>query len=367
MLNHIALSQVTDWPPALRLLVAILSEDASRSARISQTMSESDWNTFTLLAVDRHRVAPLLVSDLQHLNLPQTVVDTLADGAQRNAMQVLHQVAALRAINESFANAGLEFAVLKGWPLSEDLFDRNNARQTKDIDLLVAPDQTPPAAKALMSAGFEPSAEHPERFRMLGSPALLDEFNNISFYAPSTGLCVELHWRCHQFTGWPELFANWNNLTSQQTAIGTLNVPDPRNNLIYLAIHGSMHRWSRLKWLCDIAKLAKRRGSEILAEDVKFARSIGAGRPLELALFLAAGLLGSPCPKTRYHPQSWMIRQCLNEIRRADAVPSGLQHRLKFYGMMLALSDNLAQRVGVLRYRLWGKHRLALAAMRNPG
>lgn len=361
------LSQVSDWPRSLRLLIAILAQDTSRSEQLLRSMTQRDWNSFTDLVADRHRVAPLIDSRLKHLDPPKGVADVIADHAHRNAMQVLHQVATLRTINQQFGAKGIDFAVLKGWPLSEDLFGNNSARQTKDIDLLVTPDMTTPAAEALVSAGFEPDTDHPERFRMLGSPALQHEFNNISLHAPSTGLCVELHWRCHQFSGWPELFANGSNLTSQQTAIGTLNVPDPRNNLIYLAIHGSMHRWSRLKWLCDIAALATRRGAGLLAQDLVFARSIGAGKPLELALMLAGGLLGSPCPETRLRPQSWLIRQCLNEICRSDAVPSGVAHRLKFYAMMLALSDDLAQRAGVLRYRLWGKHRLALAAMRHPG
>lgn len=358
---------MTDAPRALRLLLTVLSDEESQAARLSQSMTQRDWSAFTDLAVDRHRVAPLVQPHLAPLDPPQAVIETLAACVKQNAMQVLHQVAALRAINERFADSGLEFAVLKGWPLSEDLFGSNNSRQTKDIDLLVKPDITNPAAEALISQGFEPSAVHPERFRLLGSPALQDEFNNISFHAPSSGLCIELHWRCHQFSGWPELFANGNNLTAQQTAIGTLTVPEPRNNLIYLASHGSMHRWSRLKWLCDIAKLAKRRGTALLVEDLEFAHAIGAAKPLELALILARELLGSPCPETRLRQQSWLIRQCLAEICRAEAVPSGLAHRLKFYAMMLALSDDLAQRTGVLRYRLWGKHRLALAAMRHPG
>lgn len=361
------LSQVSDWPPALGLLVAVLADDPQCSAQLSQTMTERDWHVFTDLAIDRHRVAPLITSHLQHLDPPQAVADTLTDCAQRNAMQVLHQVATLREINECFAAREIRFAVLKGWPLSEDLFGSNNARQTKDIDLLVAPDMTMPAAEALLSMGFEPSTDHPERFRLLGSSSLQEEFNNVSLQAKSTGLCVELHWRCHQFSGWPELFTNGSNLSTQQTPIGALTVPDPRNNLIYLAIHGSMHRWSRLKWLCDIAKLAKRRGITLLAEDVEYARANGAGRPLELALFLAGGLLGSPCPETRYRPQSWLVRQCLREIDRSDAVPAGLAHRMKFYAMMLALSDGFAQRTGIVRYRLWGKHRLALAAMRHSG
>ncbi len=330
-------------------------------------MTQRDWEAFVLLAVERHRVAPSVQTQLAEITPPERVQNLINAATQANALQVLQQIRALRVIRQAFEAADMAFVVLKGWPLAEQVFGNNSARQARDIDLLIDPTLIRPAAKVLNDLGYQPDQEHPEHFRMLGSKALMGEFNNLSFKNAETNLMVELHWRCHQFTGWPELFPNGHNLDVLQTSIGNVTVPAEQQNLLYLAIHGSLHRWARLKWLCDIAALAERRGVEQLGRDVEVAKSIGAARPLELSLYLAGLILNAPCPQTRFDGGSWLPRQCLSEIARAQAVPTGISQRLKFYTMMLTLAEGAGQHLGVFRYRLWGKNRLALADFRRMG
>ena len=243
-------------------------------------------------------------------------------------------------------------------------------RQARDIDLILAADAMVDAADVLKGLGFAPAPDRLRRFRMIGTPALQAEKNNLCFESDDSDdseQLVELHWRCHQFAGWPEPFENGSNTRLQHTAAGALRVPDEQCNLIYLAIHGSLHRWSRLKWLCDIAALANRRGAEQLEKDMAFAESLGAGRPLELALFLGNVLFGSPAPETRYMQKPWLAERCLEEIARPEAVVKSLAERARFYSMCMTLAAGTRQRLGVLRYRLWGKPRLALAGLRQAG
>lgn len=357
--------EVAEWPRPLRMLTHVQSEDVEEASKLKQAMTVRDWQAFLFLAVERHRVAPLVQLKLADLEPPEFVLEHLDEAVHTNALQVLLQVAALRSVRNAFSERKLAFAVLKGWPLAEQLFDNNSARQARDIDLLIAPSLIQPAAEALIELGFVPDQQHPEQFRMLGSPALMDEFNNLSFTNSDTNLTIELHWRCHQFTGWPKLFDDGQNLEKLETSIGALTVPSEQTNLIYLAIHGSMHRWARLKWLCDIAELARRRGSVQLEHDVATAKESGASRPLELGLYLAGLILGSPCPTTRFTQNSWLPRQCLGEIARPEAIPGSIAHRLKFYAMMMSLAEGPAQTLGVFRYRVWGKNRLAVADLRR--
>ena len=330
-------------------------------------MSDRDWEAFALLAINRHRVAPIAQQGLLRLrgaHPPAAVRDVMEKAVEANAIQVLHQIAALRAIRQAFDQANLPFTVLKGWPLAEQLFNNSNARQARDIDLIVDRTSLPEAANLMNTLGYQPPEDHPEHHQMIGSDALIDEINNLGFFHPESGLSVELHWRSNQFKGWPELFEGGAGSVRLDTAIGPINVPSEQHNLIYLSIHGSMHRWSRLKWLCDIAALAERRGRDQLQDDISAARRAKAGRALELALHLANRILGSPCPGTRYSQQSWLPAQCLGEIARDEAVPGDISHRLKFYAMMLRLAESPSQVAGIVRYRLWGKTRLGLQAHR---
>lgn len=347
------------------MLSHVLANDRDKSLKLKQAMTDRDWEQFLFQAIERHRVAPLLHAKLMDFELPERVLGVLDEAVHANALQVLQQVAALRSIRRTFSEKGLAFAALKGWPLAEQLFDNNSARQARDIDLLIEPSLIQPAADALTELGFLPDTQHPEHFRMLGSSALMNEFNNLSFMNAEKGLAVELHWRCHQFAGWPELFEDGQNLLSLETSIGALAVPTEQKNLFYLAIHGSTHRWARLKWLCDIAELARRRGMDQLQRDIAAATELGASKPLELGLYLSSQILGTPCPRTRFNPNSWLPRQCLSEISRSEAIPGSIPHRLKFYAMMMSLAEGPWQTIGIVRYRLWGKNRLAVADLRR--
>ena len=355
------------WPKPLQLLTAVLGERTAEADTIAPTLGEHDWRDFLHLALERHKVSALVADRLSVRDVPGDVRKGLSEAARMNAMAVLKQMACTGTISKAFSAAGLDVTVLKGWPLSEDLFGTPGMRHSRDIDLIVSAESVVHAAEHLQNLGFSPVPDGMQRFRMIGTPALQAEMNNLSFHSDDGEHLVELHWRCHQFAGWPELFNNGSNTRLQQTAAGELRVPNEQSNLIYLAVHGSLHRWSRLKWLCDIAALANRRGVSQLEDDVAYASDLGAARPLELALFLSNGLFGSPSPETRYRSRPWLAERCLEEIARPEAVVKSLAERARFYSMCMALAAGTRQRLGVLRYRLWGKHRLALADFRQAG
>lgn len=358
---------LNSWPKALRFLTLVLAGRREEIDAFAPALDEQDWRDFLHLAQDRHKVVALVADRLSGHDLPKHVSEFLSSAAQLNAMTVLKQIACTGEIAKAFQATGIEVTVLKGWPLSEDLFGTASMRHSRDIDLILAAGSVVPAADILQDLGFSPVPDGLRRFRMIGTPVLEAEMNNLSFRSDDGEQLVELHWRCHQFAGWPELFENGSNTRLQATAAGTLRVPDEQCNLVYLAVHGSLHRWSRLKWLCDIAALASRRGPKQLEQDVAFASELGAGRPLELALFLSNSLFGSPSPETRYLSRPWLAERCLDEIARPDAVVKSLAERARFYSMCMALAAGTRQRLGVLRYRLWGKHRLALADFRQAG
>ena len=354
-----------DWPRPLRMLAWLLSTDPTAATNLVPAMSQTDWDAFARLAVERHRLGPLVLDRLSIIDPPAEIVNLLEGAAQRNAVNVLQQVTAIRAIRKTFESTEVPFVVLKGWPLSEELFANSSSRHARDIDLLVDPSKLRGASDALHTLGFRPMQEHAWHHNLIGHPSLLAELNNLSFGDPETGVMVELHWRCNQFKGWSEPFAGLNNIGEHVSSIGSISVPREQQNLIYLSIHGSLHRWSRLKWLFDVAKLAERRGHDQLEQDLVVATAMKAGRPLALGLFLANQVFGTPIPKSTYTRDSWLPRQCLVEIARPEAVPNSLSHRLKFYAMMFALAEGVAQHTGILRYRFWGKPQLALASRRH--
>lgn len=352
--------RIARWPRALQLLRAVLAADPDACETLLPKITESDWHAFSDLAVERHKVAPAIVGQTP-LPLPDETDAAIRAAAEANALQTLQQMSVTIRICRVLEDAGIAATVLKGWPLSERLFHSPSARQSRDIDLIVPREQMRDSVRILSAEGCIPDQEHLERHRILGTGALFDEINNLSFRDEGTRQLVELHWRCNQFSGWPELFNDGEGTEWQETSAGPLRVPAEQSNLIYLALHGSLHRWTRLKWLCDIAAIARQRGVSKLEADLRHAEQVGAGRALALALRLAHEVLHAPCPESARSRNPWLTARCLEEIARPNAAPTGLAHRLKFYAMTLALATDLRQRIGVLRYRLWGQNRIALA------
>ena len=88
-------------------------------------------------------------------------------------------------------------------------------RHSRDIDLILATEAVVPAADILKDLSFSPVPDGLQRFRMIGTPVLEAEMNNLSFRSGDDEQLVELHWRCHQFAGWPELFENGSNTRLQ--------------------------------------------------------------------------------------------------------------------------------------------------------
>jgi hypothetical protein len=255
--------------------------------------------------------------------------------------------------------------MLKGWPLAEELLGSSASRHSKDIDLYVMPAEVRPVLEALEALGYEICDEHRGRKPLIGRPVLLTECNDLALWNDEKGCQVELHWRSNHFRGWTDLSeidAQCRDWPLDETGI-RVRIPSRAANLAYLALHGQLHSWSRLKWLHDIALIMRGRGPEELTADLEFARRVGAGRAVVGALHLAHRVFGDPLPAGWPAPD-WiarrMLRRFANGIAIAAAAPGTLRGRFDFYWVGLIMAENFVQRLGVLRYAFWREPRLFL-------
>ena len=220
----------------------------------------ADWNAVAGLA-RRHRVGSLLLCGARAVSAPPAADAALAPLRRRTVMRGLRQLAGLRRATDRLTESGIPWLVLKGLPLSMRLFATPLARECIDIDLLVPPDAAHAAGEALSSGGWrlvKPSFEPtPARNRCY------DRFVKDRVFV-GFGSALELHRR---LLNNPFLLpAPFESLHANAAAIevGGRRVAALADDdlLVYLAVHGQMHRWSRLKWLCDVAALLASIGGE---------------------------------------------------------------------------------------------------------
>ena len=68
-----------DWPNPLLLLRALLAGDAASAQAVSQRLGAEGWCSFRDLAIERHRVAPMVARALDRLELtpPSDIADEM--------------------------------------------------------------------------------------------------------------------------------------------------------------------------------------------------------------------------------------------------------------------------------------------------
>jgi len=155
---------------------------------------------------------------------------------------------------------GIWFMVLKGPILSGRIYGDPTYRLMNDFDILVEPKSVDLLNEMLVQMGFESRyfewPDSPKRKRVA-----MHITNQLGFFNPETGILIEVHWR---------LFSNrvanhtktWEIIKKNTESAEFAGKPFIRFNmefeLLYLAIHGSIHAWFRLKWLVDVHELLKR-------------------------------------------------------------------------------------------------------------
>jgi hypothetical protein len=254
-------------------------------------MTRVDWDAFLALAA-RNRLLPhahLLLVDRDEV--PEPVRVRLRAEFQANGHQALARSAELRRLVAALQSAGIRAAAYKGPALAMRAYGHLALRTYADLDLLVAPEDVPAAARVLEGCGYVSA----HRFSPAQDAVFRRTDGDYPFHHPHTAALVELH--CHVSSArfcvplpTAELLAR-----ARPVPIGGGEVPALADDDLFLALclHGAKHRWSRLEWLAAAAGLALRAELDLEAI-VRRASSIGAGRTVLLALLLARDALALP-------------------------------------------------------------------------
>ncbi|HEU5076820.1 MAG TPA: nucleotidyltransferase family protein [Polyangiaceae bacterium] len=207
------------------------------------------------------------------------------------AQPLLHNMrleAELVRIARAFREAGIEFVVLKGVPLTRRLHGRLDARTMVDNDILVRRRDVLRAAHSLHELGYRPREFH----TVEGD--LRSTFQSaLSCPTPGGGnVWVELHWSAFL----PQMFPvseelEWSRLEPFELRGEQLAVFDPTMTLVHLAAHFAQHECTHPRILEDIAEAWNRWHARIDRTDlVQLSVLTGVGPTLAYTLAAAATL-----------------------------------------------------------------------------
>ena len=273
-------------PPLAGLLAGLrLALGAGDAARHRATLARvADWPAVAGLAF-RHRVGTLFLHGLRNggVRLPDPAVNhALADARRRVALHGTRQLDAMRRAVAGLTALDVPVLVLKGLPLGQRLYGSPFAKSSIDIDLLVPQEAFAVAGRTLQDLGWRRTdfPETPARTRWCDRMRYERVFSG-------PGGKLELHPNLlHNPFLFDPPFADLDaNSATVEIAGCRFRTLGDGDQLLYLACHGSLHCWERLKWLCDFAMLIRSLDGDA------FARAVARGAAGRLSRAVAPALL----------------------------------------------------------------------------
>ena len=221
--------------------------------------SEPISEELATFADSRHRVGPLLHIASQScadITAEANASTILKSSYQKNVFASLKQKAAEKKIADLLAAHSVPFSFLKGRGLAEQLHDDSAARQSKDIDILIAPKRSRQAVELLNDAGYIYKSYTFRRKKILEQERQnmdIKLFKDLTFFDPDFSVPIELHHRL--FTFEPKTLT-----TDFNAAVKFDPNPSLSNSFycLYLALHGAIAMWPRLKWVVDLSVMARK-------------------------------------------------------------------------------------------------------------
>lgn len=244
-------------------LLAVVGPQAPSSARKleerlrDRSSSRHDWQAVARHA-ERHRVVPLFANRLQAYGWMEDSAMPVAPELQKKlglaardaVFAELASFAELRRINTRFGEYGIAPVLLKGLALSQLCFGRVGWRTNHDIDLLIKPGELETADRLLAEMDYVCVEPGPT----LGH-AQIEQWKrwhkDWTYVHKSRRTIVEIHYRLfdnERLSGAVDL-----NQVEEIDLFGQHRIYSLTGDALrsYLALHGLLHNWSRLKWIID--------------------------------------------------------------------------------------------------------------------
>ena len=299
----------------------------------------ANWPSVAGLAA-HHRVGTLFLQGLHKggVPLPDPAVErALAEGRKRDTLRGMRQLDAMGRVTAGLAARGIPSLILKGLPLGRRLYGSPFAKSSIDIDLLVPQGAFADAGRVLHELGCRRAMpdfrETPARMRWY------DAVQKEHVYI-GAGSKIELHRR---LLGNPFLFdPPFDGLDARALTVEIGSVPfrtlGDADQLLYLACHGAVHYWQRLKWLCDFAGLLRTMDDESAGQAVDRTRERQLDDVLAAALLLcredvlvelpeSVAALRSDSPRVRFivglSRRAWKPRAWLRQLTCKAAMRVG--------------------------------------------
>lgn len=290
--------QISKLPPELRLMLASANSDLGTIKYLLQ--QDINWDNFLRLS-EHHRVYPSVYETFIQLDkslVPDHVLDVMTQACRENTMNTLRIAGETVRIGNLMEKQNINAVVLKGAPLSYRLYGDISARPYCDIDMLVATDKLEESIAILEKEGYCRISKYdsydltPRQMQIY-----LKQHRHSSHYEywnSEKKVLLEIHWKLSKYNNVLPLPSEGS--IKKMVALGnTMQVLSDEECLLYLVLHGTGHRWHRLRWLVDINRYIQQVHIDWVGLE-RLAQNYGIALFLHQALILVNYVFGVSLP-----------------------------------------------------------------------
>jgi hypothetical protein len=337
-----------EW--SVLLTACSLTPREEKTVRLKVLLAETvNWRTLFDLAGD-HGVLPLLYQVLLGIDsVPLEEMPVLQQAYQTNMHKSLLLSRELIRIVEHLSGLGIRVIPYKGPTLAETVYGDVALRQSGDIDLLIQAQDLPRVRDAARELGYTPHAT----LSAVEERAYLKSGYEYAFDGLGGPNLLEVQWAIQ-----PRFYSvNFDIDGLFQRAIPVCVAGQAMRSLSYedlflvLSVHAAKHVWSRLIWVCDLARLMTR--SDLNWDWIGTeARRLGVLRILRVTITLANRLLDAEIPSLAESaiPRDSASAQLTEQVRvqLASKTPHNTES-LAYFRLMVRLRERRSDQLRFLQ------------------
>ena len=260
----------------------ILEVLRSRYGGVPPTVDAAALNGDVVLeTVRRNAIGPLVHAALPAgTALPPMVAESLAEATRASKVENLARTRELLRIVEALDAERIRVLPYKGPVLAQVAYGDLGLRRFGDLDILVARRDVAATIATMQDLGYR--SPLPITTRKLRA---LVRTGHDWLLADGRGNAIEVQWsiasRAHAVPRGAEALID----RARTVSLGGRDVLslDPADQVLVLAIHGSIHLWVRLSWVCDMAQ-------GLALEEVDPGRVLGLARSVRARRALLLGV-----------------------------------------------------------------------------
>lgn len=204
--------------------------------------------------VQLHRLAPLVVRNLDRLDLPPEVSTQLLANSAYEATTTHRQAEELHEIFTRLESVGVRALTFKGLALAAQAHGDFTARGPGDHDLLVHPSDIARAHAALTSLGWIPSHGFARPGSSWAWRHLVRNYHELPMVRGQSS--VDLHWHLGSVrTAFPSFDDLWIRRVVVEVAGRDVPTLSPYDALAHSSTHAAKDGWTSLRSLLDVHRL----------------------------------------------------------------------------------------------------------------